>query len=549
MSSQIEQIKILTKLNRGLVFLGPDLFLPSLNYSQTAIFEEIRESVSDSTGWEFCDEDRQMSLAMTDLGAQAVAEKLALSFPYLEVQSDGGELARSFNRYRPQYIVDLNYHNALESFFIQQNQIIKRVLTDKDLGVNYTQNIPATCYKLRGDLWLDHSCLTTEQLSQKLQKNPNILKNIKGLCRSEPIFLIGFNPQSSLYRWILDTFVDEDSLVLSCFVSSNRNWKKWCHNLGHSTLCAPTRTELTQKLSLFFEDNTRIDHDVITQAKNAIARDCTKRTKGIDQLQWLDAARTGNRQEIRDARDSIEPICQDWVGLYQSNLLVDPSPLCRAIAFQTRSGFSKDADVLMDLTLEMIESWPLDREESLASIGRSLMRNGDEWRGYIALRHALLSGHLESKDQADSLAWVSKAALARIEELMIRGHVRAATEQIAQFLNTFAQLLSISANDATDEESKWSLYYINLRLGRIMMLASGMAGQSNLVYAQQSVTLLLRTIEFVPEKPDGYKYLRPMLTDPLSPTFDLEKWALLLEQAPATIQKKLADSPSDATND
>mgnify|MGYP001269217006 CR=1 FL=1 len=125
MSSQIEHIKILTKLNRGLVFLGPDLFLPSLNYSQTAVFEEIRDSLSDSTGWESCDEDRQIAMALTDLGVQAVAEKLALSFPYLEVQSDGGELARSFNRYRPQYIVDLNYHNALESFFIQQNQFLR----------------------------------------------------------------------------------------------------------------------------------------------------------------------------------------------------------------------------------------------------------------------------------------------------------------------------------------------------------------------------------------------------------------------------------------
>ncbi len=549
MSSQIEQIKILTKMNRGIVFLGPELFLPSLSYSQTTVFEEIRESLSDSTGWESCDEDAQISLAITDLGVQAVAEKLALSFPYLEVQTDGGELGKSFNRYRPRQIVDLNFHNALESFFIQQNHVIKRVVNDRDLSTTYSDSETPTCYKLRGDLWLDQSSLTIEQLNQKLLKNPKTRKNIRALCRKEPVFLIGFNPQSTLFRWILETFLDEDSLVLSCFVSSNRNWKKWCQNLGHSTLCAPTRTELTQKLSLFFEDNTRVDHDIIRQVKTSSARDGIKRMKSIDQLQWLESARTGNRQEIRDARESIVPICQDWIGLYQSNLPVDPAPLCRAIAFQTRSGFSKDADVLIDLTLDMIESWTLDQESSLASIGRSLMRNGDDWRGYIALRQALLSGHLEPKDQADSLAWVSKAVLARIEELMIRGHVRAATEQIAQFLNTFAQLLSISANDATDEESKWSLYYINLRLGRIMMLASGMAGQSNLVYAQQSVTLLLRTIEFVPEKPDGYKYLRPMLTDSASPTFDQNQWDVLIEQAPPTIQKKLIDSQADQKND
>ena len=72
------------------------------------------------------------------------------------------------------------------------------------------------------------------------------------------------------------------------------------------------------------------------------------------------------------------------------------------------------------------------------------------------------------------------------------------------------------------------------------MLASSMAGQSNHVYAQQSVSLLLRTIELVPEKPDGYKYLRPMLTDSNSPMKDMKKWESILDNAPPTIQKKLS---------
>ena len=73
-------------------------------------------------------------------------------------------------------------------------------------------------------------------------------------------------------------------------------------------------------------------------------------------------------------------------------------------------------------------------------------------------------------------------------------------------------------------------------LGRIMMLASSMAGQSNHVYAQQSVNLLLRTIELVPEKPDGYKYLRPMLNDANSP-MGADKWESLIENAPQPFQK------------
>ena len=187
MSSQIEQIKILTKMGRGVAFFGPELFLPSLSYSQTAIFEEIREDLSDSTGWESCDEDIQLSLAMTELGGSAIVDKLTHSFPYLEVMADGGELAKSLNRYRPNYIVDLNFHNALDSFLIQQNHIVKRVLDDKDLSTSFTGKPNAVCYKLRGDLWLDQSCLTIEQLNDKLSKNPKTLKNIQTLCREEPV--------------------------------------------------------------------------------------------------------------------------------------------------------------------------------------------------------------------------------------------------------------------------------------------------------------------------------------------------------------------------
>ena len=224
----------------------------------------------------------------------------------------------------------------------------------------------------------------------------------------------------------------------------------------------------------------------------------------------------------------------------ESGFVVDPQAVCDAIAFQTRSGFNADAEHLIESALGMIDRWPLDKSKAQASLGRSMMRLGDDWRGYVILRQALLSGTLDQREQADSLAWVSKAVLTRIEDLMVRAHVRAATEQIAQFLNTFAQLLSLSADEADDEESKWSLYYINLRLGRIMMLASSMAGQSNHVYAQQSVSLLLRTIELVPEKPDGYKYLRPMLTDSNSPMKDMKKWESIMENAPPTIQKKLS---------
>ena len=40
----------------------------------------------------------------------------------------------------------------------------------------------------------------------------------------------------------------------------------------------------------------------------------------------------------------------------------------------------------------MIEAQPLDKSKSQASLGRSLMRLGDDWRGYIILGKRFLSG-------------------------------------------------------------------------------------------------------------------------------------------------------------
>lgn len=546
MSSQIEQIKSLVGVNQGIVFLGPDLFLPSLNHSHHSSFDSIKESLNDAVGWETFDEDCQLELAITELGKKVVVEKLAHEFPYLELSSSDDELSRSLRGFHPDFIVDLNYHNAVDSFLVQRHQVLNRVVSDADVRRNQFGEITPSFYKVRGDLWLENACLTIESLDKNLRENPHMRAQIIQICKREPVIFIGFKPNSNLFRWLINTFTDAQSSVLVCFVSSNRTWRKWCQNAGYSTLCAPTRTELIQKLSDFFKRIPDPIEDKVLEARVQIAQDCQNRLrKLVDQMVWVDEARQGNRQEIREANEKITPICQQWISFHRKQLLVDPEPTCRAIGFQTRCGFGRDADLIIDSVLSMVRTWPLNQDHLLASLGRSLMRNDDDWRGFILLRKALLSEQLSLNEQADSLAWVSKAVLARIEELMMRGHVRAATEQIAQFLNTFASFLSIGNGDANDDESKWSLYYINLRLGRIMMLASGMAGNSNKVYAQQAVNLLLRTIEFVPEKPDGYKYLRPMLTDTESPTFNLKRWDDLLNAAPPAIQKKIgATQPS-----
>ena len=143
-------------------------------------------------------------------------------------------------------------------------------------------------------------------------------------------------------------------------------------------------------------------------------------------------------------------------------------------------------------------------------------------------------------DRADDLAWLSRSILEQIDRLFERGRKRGVIELIASFLSQNADRLGLALVDpGEDELFKWSIYYINLRLGRIMGLASEMALSSGQVYAQQAITLLTRAIELVPMKPEAYKWVRPLLTDRRYGTEDVKKWMALVASAPSSVQRRL----------
>ena len=110
---------------------------------------------------------------------------------------------------------------------------------------------------------------------------------------------------------------------------------------------------------------------------------------------------------------------------------------------------------------------------------------------------------------------------------------------VAGFLKDQAPYLYLAQIETDDEDFSRSIYYINLRLGRLMGLASEMAEHSASVYASQSIELLTRAIEMMPAKPDGYKALRPLLTDRRYSTMDTKRWMALVASAPPAVQRRL----------
>ena len=112
-------------------------------------------------------------------------------------------------------------------------------------------------------------------------------------------------------------------------------------------------------------------------------------------------------------------------------------------------------------------------------------------------------------------------------------------ELVAHFLSAQSNYLHLVQSETTDEAFARSIYYINLRLGRLMALASEMAENSASVYASQAVEMLKRAIGLMPEKPDGYKAIRPLLTDRRYTTVDPKLWMSLVASAPPAVQRRL----------
>ena len=534
MSSQLDQFRLMSQINPVVVFLGSELFAPSFGHDQAGVLDVVKNAMSDTNGWDTFNDNERIHIAELELGRDVVIQKFASHFSYQNL--DQNELLNTLGDFRPKYVVDLNFHHALESFALESGGQWRRIINDKDLDFAPYGAPPSSFYKLRGDLWTGGVNLTVDELSSWCTTDSKMFDEIRCLCRMYPVILLGFSPRDPVLNWLQNAFELRNSRVLSFFVSSNKNLKKWNQNLGFLTLSAPTRVELSQRVLDFFELSSKFGSSA---SKKKLPKPSLTEAQ-LNLIAHIDASDSLNKEELRKLKDDVcEAITQVSIASRVGHTF-DTNFLSSCMAFLTRSGFVKDGISFLEYVCEIVLPSPQTSDLSLSILGQSLMRMGDEWRGYLVLRSVLLSGNLDDREQANALAWVSKAALTRIEDLMMKSHQRAATEQIAQFLNTFAKILSVGNQSSDDKEMRCSLYYINLRLGRIMMLASSMAGSSNSIYAEQAVNLLLKTIELVPEKPDGYKFLRPLLNDKESPKYSESRWLKLIDNAPEGIRKKFA---------
>jgi hypothetical protein len=259
----------------------------------------------------------------------------------------------------------------------------------------------------------------------------------------------------------------------------------------------------------------------------------------VDILQWVRRPRSELDSLTGSELLTVSQSIRLMAVLSENGLPVPARPAAYAAEVCIGAGNLPAARQTLGIAVHTMSNQVQFDHLAMAAVGRTLNRMGDGHRAAMYLRRALHSNHDDQVSQADDFAWLSRSVLQRIDKLRAAGRRRAVIELVAGFLKDQASFLSLSQIQTDDEEFQRSIYYINLRLGRLMGLASEMAENSASVYASQAIELLTRAIVMMPAKPDGYKAIRPLLTDRHYPTVDTKRWMALVASAPPAVQRRL----------
>ncbi len=536
-----QRIRSALAQGKGTVVLGPIFSrgLDALDIDQH--LDELQSDLNDPSGWENLDRECRLKLASVDLGSDTIRAGLAEFYPSI---SSLEPLLKPFHSkllsLNVTSIVDLSFHELSAAVLKSQDRRYRYITQDADL-VDQSHSLPGEIdiFKLRGDLWLSEAALTIDQLRRRLADNPGLQRLLSDRLRREPVILYGFTPNDPLLRFMVEHFTLSGTTVL-CLRITNRTWRQYWMSEGLQVVDASTSTELENRVSDWCDvlqetaDISDLD-DLIAEVGDTVVL----RLAGSEQLEWAKRPRAEldhlNSVELQSVKQSVRFLS----ALTERNLLIPALPAALAAEICMNSGDLPLARQALEVATKAIDGHVNKDADAMAAVGRTLIRMGDSHRSMDYLTAALHTKGRSDESCADDFAWLSRCVLQRIDQLRKNGRKRAVIELVAHFLSAQSNFLHLVNNHTDNESFGRSIYYINLRLGRLMALASEMAEQSASVYASQAVEMLKRAIELKPEKPDGYKAIRPLLTDRRYTTVDPKLWMTLVGSAPPAVQRRL----------
>ncbi len=528
---------------QGVLFLGPGFGRRSDAIQIDPILETLVEDAVETTGWEALEQDERFMLLNEEFGREPMIDRLCQSLPtYEALTPEVSDFDRKLLGLPFPMVVDANLHDLSLAALTSIDAVVCPLNVDND---TVTRSEPLEGERifvnLRDDLQLGSATLTLDQLRIRAQENPSLFALIKTYAARGPVLFYGFAPQDPFLEWMVHFLAPLSTTAVLATQVTNPLWRKYWSGRGFEVLSAGTYPELEEKiLSLMEEVIPSIDISHFDPLLMKLAEQTQKTLAKVPELEWTHLEREGldglKKDDLKVVRSSMVLLERAFVR----GIMVPPRMPAIAAELFLKAGDVPFARRGLRLTGQAQVRWPKSDPIALAALGRTLNRMGDIARSRIYLTKALNSPERTDVERADDLAWLSRSVLEQIDRLSVCGRNRGVMELIASFLSQNAERLNLALVDPGDDDLfKWSVYYINLRLGRIMGLASEMALSSGQVYAQQAITLLTRAIELVPMKPEAYKWVRPLLTDRRFGNEDTKKWMALVASAPPSVQRRL----------
>ncbi len=528
---------------RGVLFIGPDFAhgLPELDLE--ALLDGLRDQLTDGSGWDALELDDRLTIAAQSLGEGTLARTLGDLLPSVEVLP---EKVRPFHTRLLALpfptVVDCTIGDLVEAALRARRQPVRALADDSDLVVRPAP-LPGerTLIKLRGDLLLGDMLLTPARLGELPRLRPAVFARLEGAVRRGPVMFYGFGPRDPLLRWLVDALAPLSGTAVLAMRMHNSLWRPHWSDRGFEVIDAPDVPQLETRVERLC---ARVDPHVELPGIDALTREVSevvRRTLGpSSKLAWALQSPAELEQLKGEEIDGVRDGLLLLAGLAERGLPIPPAPPALAAEVLQRNSDLPGARRAVALAVQAMDRGGPD-VVAAGAVGRVLNRMGDPDRARDYLELALdLGDPDEVPARADELAWLSRCVLDRIDRLRAKKRQRALMELIATFLARQANRLQLArVEPGEDEGLMWSVYYINLRLGRLMGLASEMAEAAGEVYARQAVELLTRAIELAPFKPDAYKFLRPLLTDRRSGANDPRRWMSLVASAPPGVQRRL----------
>ena len=541
-ASKIKRLRSALAQGQGVLVLGPLFSRQHEHLVLDEFIDEMPTRLSDGSGWDSIDFHDKFNLVQTDLGSERLRNELAEYFPSDEMLIGHVRPFQKLLLGLPfSTVIDMDLHNFTNAVLRSVDQKFRYICSDSDL-VSQSQNLPGEkdVIKVRGDLWIDDSSVTLDEIKTRLKNNPGVKRFIEKQLRDGPIVLYGFDPNDPLLKWITETFAPLSGTSFICTRLSNKLWAQYWKSKGFQVVLAATIPELESAVTDLCESiQPKSDlpdiHAMLDEVGDVVARQLAN----VDLLQWVRRPKAELDELTSSELNSVARSIQMMALLNEHGLPIPARPAAYAAEVSIGAGDLPAARQALELAVHSISNQKRFDHIAMAAVGRTLIRLGDTHRARLYLESALHANKTDTRAQADDFAWLSRSVLKKIDNLRAKGRRRAVLELVAGFLKDQAPFIKLTQEQTDDPEFSRSIYYINLRLGRLMALASEMAVQSARVYEEQAVSLLKRAIEMVPGKPDGYRAIRPLLTDRKYSTVDSKLWMSLVAAAPPAVQRRL----------